>query len=63
MNPQLTKLYRLKEWREAENKLVADLVAEANKQGVPVWINLTRFVGNRLATFQLLTDPKLTLKK
>jgi hypothetical protein len=34
-----------------------------NKQGVPVWINLTRRVGDRLATFQLLTDPKLTLKK
>lgn len=63
MNPQIAKLFRLKAWRDAENKLVKELVAEANKQGVPVWINLTRFVGNRLATFQLLTDPKLTLKK
>lgn len=57
------KLYRLKEWREAEDKLVNELVVEANKQGVPVWINTTRYVGNQMATFQLLTDPKLTLKK
>lgn len=63
MNPQVAKLYRLKSWRDAENKLVEELVAEANKQGVPVWVNTTRFVGNRLATFQLLTDPNLTLKK
>ena len=63
MNPQVAKLYRLKSWRDAENKLVEDLVTEANKQGVPVWVTTTRFVGNRLATFQLLTDPKLTLKK
>ena len=63
MGPQLAKLYRLKEWREAENKLVEALVAEANKEGIPVWVNATRYVGNRLATFQLLTDPKLILKK
>lgn len=63
MSPQLTKLYRLKAWRDAENKLVEALVTEANKEGVPVWINTTRYVGNRVATFQLLTDPKLTLKK
>ena len=63
MNPHMAKLYRLKVWRDAENKLVEELVLEANKQGVPVWINLTRRVGDRLATFQLLTDPKLTLKK
>ena len=55
--------YRLKAWRDAENKLVEALVTEANKEGVPVWINTTRYVGNRVATFQLLTDPKLTLKK
>jgi hypothetical protein len=63
MSPFLLKLYRLKAWRDAENKLVEALVTEANKEGVPVWINTTRYVGNRVATFQLLTDPKLTLKK
>lgn len=63
MSAQLTKMYRLKAWREAENKLVDSLVAEANKEGIAVWINTTRYVGNRVATFQLLTDPNLTLKK
>lgn len=63
MNAFQLKLYRLKAWRDAENKLLETLVTEANKEGVPVWINTTRYVGNRVATFQLLTDPKLTLKK
>jgi hypothetical protein len=63
MSPQLAKLYRLKAWRDAENKLVEALVTEANREGLPVWINTTRYVGNRVATFQLLTDPKLTLNK
>jgi hypothetical protein len=50
-----------KVWRAAENKLVDELVAAANKEGIPVWV-LFRATGE-LHTYKLLTDPKLTLKK
>jgi|GEM_PF-4400641 len=50
-----------KVWRAAENKLVEELVAGANKEGIPVWV-LVRGTGE-LYTYKLLTDPKLTLKK
>lgn len=62
------QLLNNKVWREAENKLVAELVTAANAanaEGVPVWA-LVRGSGSGtsgLYTYKLLTDPKLTLKK
>ncbi|WP_395736228.1 hypothetical protein [Prosthecobacter sp.] len=62
MSPHLLKLSQHKPWRDAENKLVDELVAAANKEGIPVWINTSL---NMAGTYQnkLLTDPKLTLRK
>ncbi len=48
-------------WRELENKMVSDLVAIGNKEGIPVWI-LVRATGE-MYTYKLITDPKLTFKK
>lgn len=62
MTPHVIGRFANKEWRDNENKLVEELVALANKEGVPVWINITSdFRG--VVSFKLLTDPKLTLKK
>ncbi len=62
MSPHLLMLVQHKPWRDAENKLVDELVAAANKEGVPVWINVTMDMKG-LYPSKLLTDPKLTLKK
>jgi hypothetical protein len=62
MSLHLLKIYGLKTWRDAENKLVDELVAACNKEGIPVWINTTMDMGD-LFSVKLLTDPKLTLKK
>jgi len=59
--PRQLELLNHKVWREAENKLVDELVVAANTEGGPVWI-LQRGSGE-LHTYKLLTDPKLTLKK
>ncbi|HBJ82716.1 MAG TPA: hypothetical protein DDZ88_02350 [Verrucomicrobiales bacterium] len=59
--PRQLELLNDKVWREAENKLVSELVTAANTEGIPVWA-LLRGTGE-LHTYKLLTDPKLTLKK
>ncbi len=62
MSLHLLKIYSLKAWRDAENRLVDELVAACNQEGIPVWINTTMEMGD-LFSVKLLTDPKLTLKK
>lgn len=62
MSAHILKLVQHQPWRDAENKLVDELVAAANKEGIPVWINVTNDMGG-LFTVKLLTDPTLTLKK
>lgn len=62
MSLHLLKIYSLKTWRDAENKLVNELVVACNKEGIPVWINTTNDMAD-LFSVKLLTDPKLTLKK
>lgn len=62
MSAHILKLIQHQPWREAENKLVDELVAAANKEGIPVWINVTNDMAG-LYQNKLLTDPKLTLKK
>ena len=62
MSPHLLMLVQHKPWRDAENKLVDELVTAANKEGIPVWINVTMDMAG-LYPNKLLTDPKLTLKK
>ena len=59
--PRLIEMLNDKVWREAENKLVSELVTAANTEGIPVW-TLLRGTGE-FHTYKLLTDPKLTLKK
>lgn len=62
MTPHLIGRFANKEWRENENKMVEELVALANKEGVPVWINVTGDTRG-VTSFKLITDPKLTLNK
>ena len=62
MSLHLLKIYGHKPWRDAENKLVDELVTACNKEGIPVWINLTNDKAD-LFSVRLLTDPLLTLKK
>ncbi len=62
MSLHLLKIYKHKPWRDAENKLVDELVTACTKEGIPVWINTTMDMAD-LFSVKLLTDPKLTLKK
>lgn len=59
------QLLNNKVWREAENKLVEELVVAANAEGVPVWalVRGASSGASGLHTYKLLTDAKLTLKK
>lgn len=59
--PRQLELLNNKTWRDAENKLVNELVVSANIEGIPVWV-LVRGSGE-FHTYKLLSDPKLTLKK
>jgi hypothetical protein len=62
MSPHLLKLVEHKPWRDAENKLVDELVAAANKEGIAVWINVTLNMAGQYQN-KLLTDPKMTRRK
>jgi len=41
MSPFVLKLHQDPEWRASENALIDELVAECEKRGVPLWVNLS----------------------